>query len=81
MIRANIKILFTTINFCTSRNTWFIIQEPTVIILSSTSSILIYATGLMRLITVVIEAACMIDKYEFIKSMDEDTKDNPINDE
>lgn len=23
----------------------------------------------------------MIDKYEFIKSMDEDTKDNPINDE
>ena len=35
----------------------------------------------MRLITIVIEAACMIDKYEFIKSMDEDTKDNPINDE
>ena len=34
----------------------------------------------MRLITILIETACMIDKYEFIKSMDEDTKDKKIND-
>jgi hypothetical protein len=34
----------------------------------------------MRLITILIEVACMIDKYEFIKSMDKDTKDNPNND-